>query len=200
VPKIVDHSLRRAELSAVAAQVIAARGLEAATIREIAQASGYSKGVVEHYFDDKEQLIGAALDSANQRYQMRVAQATQGLQGLDALRQRILATLPMTQSERDEWKVRLVFWSLAAIQPQLRQRQRRRFSRAIASFEQDIQSAVQAGELSGGGDTEVQARRIVNMTTGISAAALHNMGLYNRALLTREADYLIKQVKSESQA
>lgn len=198
MPKIVDHSERRAELSAIAAQVIAARGLEAATIREIAQASGYSKGVVEHYFDDKEQLIAAALDSANQRYQLRVARATQGLQGLAALRQRILATLPVTKAERDEWKVRLVFWSLAAIQPQLRQRQRRRFSRAIASFEQDIQAAVQARELCSGGDTGEQARRIVNMTTGISAAALHNVGFYNRSLLTREADYLIDQIKAES--
>ena len=200
MPKIVDHGERRAELSAVAAQVIAARGLEAATIREIAQASGYSKGVVEHYFDDKEQLISAALDSANQQYEVRVAKATAGLQGLAALRQRIVATLPMTPAERDEWKVRLVFWSLAAIQPQLRQRQRRRFGRAINSFEQDIKAAVQAGELDAGGDTQRLARRIVNMTTGISTAALHNLGLYNRALLTAEADYLIMQVKTESQA
>ncbi|MCX2979665.1 TetR family transcriptional regulator [Halieaceae bacterium IMCC14734] len=198
MPKIVDHSERRAELSAVAAQVIAARGLEAATIREIAQASGYSKGVVEHYFDDKEQLISAALDSANHRYEVRATKATAGLQGLAALRQRILATLPMTSAERDEWKVRLVFWSLAAIQPQLRQRQRRRFGRAIMSFEQDIKVAVQAGELSVGSDTQVQARRIVNMTTGISAAALHNPGFYSRALLTAEADYLITQIKRES--
>lgn len=194
MPKIVDHAARRAELSTVAARVIAAGGLEAATIREIAQTSGYSKGVVEHYFDDKEQLISAALESANQRYELRVGKATDGLAGLAALHQRITATLPMSRAERDEWKVRLVFWSLAAIRPELRQRQRLRFGRAIQSFERDIAAAVQAGEAPAGVDSRARARRLVHMTTGISAAALHNIGLYDRAFLAGEADYLVKQI------
>ena len=57
MPKIVDHEARRSAISTAAAGLIAARGMEAATIREIARVSGYSKGVVEHYFVDKEEAV-----------------------------------------------------------------------------------------------------------------------------------------------
>lgn len=193
MPKIVDHDARRREISGVAAALIARGGLEAATIREIAQVSGYSKGVVEHYFDNKEQLISGALDWANQRYELRVEKATAGLSGLPALRQRIQATLPMDRAVRDEWKVRLVFWSMAAIQDDLRRRQAVRFRRAVKYFETDITAATHAGEMSDAGDPANLARRLVNMTMGISIAALHNRAQYTRQFLFDESAFLIDQ-------
>ena len=132
MPKIVDHEARRFELSAVAASLIAQGGLEAATIREIAQTSGHSKGVVEHYFENKEELISGALAWANHCYEQRVEKATAGMSGIRALRRRIEATLPLNKNTRDEWKVRLVFWSMAAVQPELRRQQERRFLKAVA--------------------------------------------------------------------
>ena len=79
MPKIVDQQARRAELSSIAAGLIAVGGLEAATIREIARASGFSKGVVEHYFDDKQELISAALAHTNFCFEERVRELTEGL-------------------------------------------------------------------------------------------------------------------------
>lgn len=67
MPKIVDHEARCRDICAAAARVIAQGGLEAATIRDIAAASGYSKGVVGHYFDGKAELISGALDWSNRR-------------------------------------------------------------------------------------------------------------------------------------
>jgi AcrR family transcriptional regulator len=194
MPKIVDHKARRLELSEVAARLIASGGLEAATIREIAKASGYSKGVVEHYFDNKEELISGALAWANRCYEQRVEEATAGLSGLAALKNRIEATLPMDEIIRVEWRVRLVFWSMAAIYPELREQQARRLQMAVEFYDQDIVAAIAAGEVPDQDDTTAQARHLLNMTTGISTATLHNTALYDRAFLEQEIDYLLNKV------
>ena len=150
--------------------------------------------MIEHYFNGKDELISGALDWANRRYEQRVERATAGLVGLDSLQKRIAATLPMTAAERDEWKVRLVFWSLAAIDDALRERQEDRFARAIAYFEVDIDAAAARGEIGAPQDSRVAARHLVNMTTGICVAALHNRKLYTRAVLQAEVDYLLGQL------
>lgn len=197
MPKVVDHEARRKEISAIAASLIALGGLEAATIREIAQSSGYSKGVIEHYFDNKEEIINGALSWANTCYQQRVDKLTHGLAGLNALRKRLEATLPLTKTVRDEWKIRLVFWSVAAIHRDYRKQQSQRFTSAFEHFEGDITAAMASGELSGKLDSSAQARRLVNMATGISTASLHNRSLYTKDFLLAEIDHLIDQLLKE---
>lgn len=194
MPKIVDHDARRSEISAVAVSLIARGGMEAATIREIAQESGYSKGVVEHYFENKEELISGALDWINQRYERRVNQATGGLVGVMALRKRILATLPTNKVIRDEWKVRLVFWSMAAIQEDLRKAQEQRFARAADAFENDILTAVRTGELRTQRKPADMARQLVNAIAGLSIVALHSRALYTRNFILQEVEAMIEQL------
>ena len=198
MPKVVDHEARRLEISGIVAGLIAKGGLEAATIREIARSSGYSKGVVEHYFENKQALISAALAWVNQCYEERVDRATRGLAGLPALRKMIEATLPLTGQIRDEWKVRLVFWSMAAIDPGLRRQQAKRLDGAIERYEALLRSATERGEISTIGDYESVARHVLNFTTGICTAALHQQQRYTRDFLLREIDYVIVRVTAEN--
>lgn len=198
MPKIVDHEARRWHICATAARLIAESGLEAATIRDIATASGHSKGVVEHYFDGKDELIAGALDWANRSYERRVAGATEGVAGLAALRERINATLPLSKVQRDEWKVRLVFWSLAAISDELRRQQAGRFTRTIEYFAADIRNAAERGEISPVADATTVGRHLVNTIAGICVAALHNRAVYTRAFLQSEAEYLVDELRGRA--
>ena len=191
MPKIVDHEKRRLAVSEATAGLIATGGMEAVTIREIARVSGYTKGVIGHYFEDKEELIDGALAWVNLRYEERVSAATEGHSGLEALRKRIAATIPSTKSTRDEWKVRLVFWGLAAIKGDLRERQKKRFNLAVESFDKDLREALQAGDISADTDTTTNARHLVNIITGISTASLHNPSLYSKDLVEQEIDFLV---------
>lgn len=191
MPKVVDHEARRDEISAIVAGLIARGGLEAATIREIARSSGYSKGVVEHYFDNKEALISGALGWVNRCYEERLAQATEGITGLAALRKMIEATLPLTRQVRDEWKVRLVFWGIAAIDPVLRRQQGKRLDHAIERYEAHLRSAAEHGEIPEIRDYSMTARHLLNLTSGICTAALHQRQGYTREFLLREIDYVI---------
>ncbi len=61
MPKIVDHAKRRDEIALVACRVIADHGFERATVARIAQAAGYTTGMVAHYFESKQEIILAAL-------------------------------------------------------------------------------------------------------------------------------------------
>ena len=61
MPKVVDHELRRRELAQAALRVVGRDGLEAATTRAVARESGWSTGVLKHYFDGKDQLLHESL-------------------------------------------------------------------------------------------------------------------------------------------
>lgn len=54
---------RPQELLDAAIRVFAARGYRAARLEEVAEAAGVTKGAIYHYFDTKEQLLRAAVES-----------------------------------------------------------------------------------------------------------------------------------------
>jgi AcrR family transcriptional regulator len=191
MPKIVDHEQRRAEIAEVAAELIAGGGLEAATMREIARRSGFSKGIIEHYFDGKSELIDAALAWANQRYFERVARATTGLAGLEALRARLKATVPTTVALRNEWKIRLIFWSIAAINPELQRQQAARTRDAIEHFASDLRDAHELGEFDAASSPESAARQVLFAATGLSCAILHNPRAYSLNVVETEIERIV---------
>lgn len=191
MPKIVDPVQRRAEIAGAAASLIAQGGLEAATVREIAAHSGHSKGIVEHYFDGKGELIAAALAWANERYFERAARATEGKRGLAALRARLGATIPNNAALRDEWKVRLVFWSMAAIDSDLQRQQAKRTRDAITHFAQDLEDAKQVREIVGRGSVEPAARQVLFAATGLSCAILHNPRAYTKNVVKAEIERIV---------
>lgn len=191
MPKIVDHEARRKEISAVAARMIAAGGLEAATFREVARSSGYSKGVIEHYFTNKDALIGAALDWANFNYVQRVAASTKNLSGLPALRKRMEAILPLNKKVRDEWKVRMVFWSEAAISSELRAGQAKRFELAVQMYRADLERAAAQGEIPAHSNCEELARRLFMGVIGACTLSLYNASRYGAHFLQGEIDHLL---------
>lgn len=173
-------------------RLIADGGLEAATIREIARQSGHSKGVVEHYFDNKEELISAALASINSRYRLRAEQASASLRGLAAIRELLKITLPLTAELRREWKVRLVFWGMAVNDGTLKREQGERFQKAAEQFALHFQQASDDGETRLTGSAEEHGRRLVNTVSGMAVAALHNDRFGKRDFLESEIDYLVK--------
>ena len=187
MPKIVDHEQRRAEIAETAANLIARGGLESATVREIANASGYSKGIVEHYFDGKSELISAALAWANEQYFERADVATKGKHGLASLRARLGATIPL----RAEWKVRLVFWGIAAIDPDLQKQQAARTRDAIAHFAGDLLDAREIGEVPSRGSVTSAARHVLFAATGLSCTILHNPRAYTKKVVETEIDRIV---------
>ncbi|HYH48656.1 MAG TPA: TetR/AcrR family transcriptional regulator [Acidimicrobiia bacterium] len=60
-PTAPDHDHKAAAVLAAAGQVFAQRGYEGATMLDVAQAAGFSKAGVYHYFGSKEHLLHGLL-------------------------------------------------------------------------------------------------------------------------------------------
>jgi AcrR family transcriptional regulator len=130
VPKVVDHEQRRRELVAATWTVIADEGIEAATIRRIAEEAGCTTGRITHYFEAKEAILVAALRAVHQAAAARMATAI--ADGDDnpreALRLVLLEALPLDAERRIEWRVWLAFWGRAAGNQPLRKEQAARYA------------------------------------------------------------------------
>ncbi|WP_432491553.1 TetR/AcrR family transcriptional regulator [Kineococcus auxinigenes] len=110
MPRLVDHAERRQRIIEAAWHLIADRGLEAATMREIARAAGYANGALTHYFADKEALLRAVYQHVYAATNDRAAEAVEGLRGVDALRAFCRQVLPLEELTLDEARAVLAVW------------------------------------------------------------------------------------------
>jgi TetR/AcrR family transcriptional repressor of bet genes len=65
MPPVQIRDIRRQELVEAAFELIKRDGLQAATLSRIAEEAGASKGIVHHYFENKQQLIEQAMRYAH---------------------------------------------------------------------------------------------------------------------------------------
>jgi len=127
VPKVVDHAQRRRELVAATWAVVAAEGIEAATVRRIAEEAGCTTGRITHYFADKEEVLVAALRQVHRAAGKRMLAAIGPRSGLEALRAVLAEALPLDQERILEWRVWLAFWGSAATSTSLQAEQHQRY-------------------------------------------------------------------------
>jgi AcrR family transcriptional regulator len=127
VPKVVDHAQRRRELVAATWAVVAAEGIEAATVRRIAEEAGCTTGRITHYFADKEEVLVAALRQVHRAAGKRMLAAAGPRSGLEALRAVLAEALPLDQERILEWRVWLAFWGSAATSASLQAEQHQRY-------------------------------------------------------------------------
>lgn len=122
MPAAVDHDDKREAIARIAADLIAARGLDAATIRQVAAAAGYSTTVVTHYFTHKRAMLLAAYRHAAESTQRRF-DALAATCSSDPL-SRLEILLPIDEEGRRAWRVYLQYWPLADHDDQLAAEQR----------------------------------------------------------------------------
>lgn len=128
MPKAVDAAARRELFVEVAADLIAAEGLEGASLRRVAAAAGCTTGAVTHYFDSREALLAAVLRRAHDAVRARMDRAP-GAEGDPAARLRavLLESLPLDTGRRREWLVWLAFWAASTSDPWLSDENRTRY-------------------------------------------------------------------------
>lgn len=170
MPKIVDHDEQRAEIAACAAQYIARRGLETLSLRNVAGAHGCSKGMVQHYFADKEELLHGALLHVNKQYESRERAATEGVEGIARLEKRLLVILPLDTALREEWVVRLAFYARAAQVPRMQAYLMSHVAAALREGVADLRHAQRAGEIRKGGNLSRAYRMIIATVAGIAVS------------------------------
>ncbi len=119
MPKVVDHVRRRAEIVEATWRLIAERGLEGTTMREIAAALGVTHGALTRYFPGKNEIVQAAFEHVFAATNQRIEQRLGDRRGLDAVRVFCEEVLPLTDTTVLEARVVLPFWSRALTEPDL---------------------------------------------------------------------------------
>jgi AcrR family transcriptional regulator len=118
MPKIVDHDARRLELVEVTWRVIAHRGFDGVTLRDVAAEAGFANGALKPYFPTRASLIRATFTHVFGRTNARVEDSTRGLAGLEALRAFATEVLPLDEDRLDEARVVIPFWQVAIHEPE----------------------------------------------------------------------------------
>ena len=137
MPKIVDHDQRRLELVDATWRVIAERGLDAATMRDIAAEAGFANGALKPYFASKDRLLDFAFEHIFAQTNRRMEAATAGLSGRSALRAYCHEILPLDADRLAEARVAIAFWQKALRDPAktaLHERSMEQWRASIAGF------------------------------------------------------------------
>jgi len=193
MPKIVDHDERRERIIEIVAEMLATVGAERTTIREIARQSGYSRGFIEHYFHNKEELITKTIRWINERSLARAEKALNGKTGLQALRAFSELTLPMTREVRNEWKVRLQFWGMAAVSDEHRKEQSKRIHLSEKFMLGYLEQAQQAGEIEPGIDLEPLAHNLLHGLYGLGCNAILRPSYFTRQRQLLALDHIMTE-------
>lgn len=175
MPKIVDHDLRRKKLAAIAAHVIAERGIENTRLRDVANEAGFSTSIVCHYYDNKDELMLSALAYVDELVAVRFA----------ILRNRSISKaletiLPLDDQRRMEWRVRINFWGRATIHTGLAQTLSKSLDFAQTAMVQILQEQIELGKVNSEIDVKTDAELLVNATISLSLRILFQPEMYTQ--------------------
>jgi TetR/AcrR family transcriptional repressor of bet genes len=118
MPKVVNHAQRREEIAHVTCQVVAENGFERTTVAKIAEAAGYTTGMVAHYYESKQDIILAALRLILTRIEERLNRQHEGgeVNLLDVLSE----ALPIDAQRFTECAFWMAFWGQVSADKKLR--------------------------------------------------------------------------------
>jgi AcrR family transcriptional regulator len=169
---MVDHDARRAALGEAVWRVARRRGIEDATLREIAAEAGWSTGVLAHYFVDKDELIGFAFRLVAERATARYRRALEHGDKLEQLRAALRETLPLDRERHAEARVWLAFLARSLAHPGLA-RDRRAF---YADWRETLADLVEEGQREGALRSdltpEAEAAGLIALVDGLALQAV----------------------------
>jgi AcrR family transcriptional regulator len=162
----MPDSARQRLLDALVA-IIAERGLERASIREVAAAAGVSIGTVQYYCRSKDEMLRMTFEHVITRIFQRAAEV-ETVEHIGAfLRRGLLEFLPLDEARGVESRVYLAFAARAAVAPNLAAVQHEFMSRSRTSCAQAFRLAGERGQARPGLDAEVAAAATVALVDGL---------------------------------
>ena len=130
-----------------ACRVVQQRGIGALSIRTVAEESGWSRGIIQLYFRNKEDLVQAALEVIAEQSEEVVAAATAGTSGLDQLHALLFTYARPNQKQRMVFSALEAFGVRAASDPALGDRYRRLHAKWQAETETYFRGLAEEGLL-----------------------------------------------------
>lgn len=161
MPAIIDHPAARAEIADLAGEIVAEEGLNALTIRRLAEAAGASRAIVATYFENMSDLIAATFQVVADRQALRIENAEAEQVGLRGC---VEALLPLDTTRLHDWKILVAFLGASISDSALAPVARYRHDHAMPRFERLL--IAEYGLPRNNALLKREARRIVNNLHG----------------------------------
>src|SRR5580698_7721902 len=162
VPKQVDHQERRRHIGQAVLRLISTRGLEAASLRNVAAEAGVSMGTVQHYFADKQAMLDFAqqynYERATERIPKLIAEIPEPRTFRTMLRALLVDLLCLEGESREGGRLGAAMLARAVIDPQAATTARTGYDGLTKFMTTQLRTAQQAGEIPADADPEHAAR------------------------------------------
>lgn len=172
MPKLVDREQRRREILEVTWRLMATRGADAATMREIAREAGYANGALAPYFANKDELVEAAYVYVFDRTNERIQTAVAGKRGLAALRAFLVEVLPTTELTLLEARIVLPFWNRTVTDQRLAELNDGAMRRWRHDLRALVAQAREDGDVGDELDDDVAVEQLLATALGLQVLAL----------------------------
>ncbi|WP_066292957.1 TetR/AcrR family transcriptional regulator [Arthrobacter sp. B6] len=179
MPKIVDAEARRGEVVDAVFRIIAADGLERASLREVADEAGLAVGSVRHYFASSEELLTYSFATVVDRITLRLADALAELKLLtpgtaghhEAVLTLLGELLPLDEQRAVDACVWMAFKNAARIRPFLAV-EADRSHRGVAAVVGQLVTELVPDDGSGQHSLVIEAERLLATIDGLCMHAL----------------------------
>jgi TetR/AcrR family transcriptional regulator, transcriptional repressor of bet genes len=192
--KVVDREERRAELAEAVWRTIAHRGLENTSIRNIAEESGWTRGVLQRYFRDKDELMLFAYELASDHAVAVNVRVIGDATGLEALRRRLLVYARPDAEQRQVTEVLTAFTVHARTQPALAQAIHQRYVDWVGVTQAVFRDLDAQGALREGLDLEYTAVEYLAFATGLGRLDHLDNEMFERVDAERVVDGYLSRI------
>lgn len=183
MPKVVDHEERRRQLADAALGLVARGGVTALTNRALAAESGWSTGVVNHYFDTAADLQHAALRRAAELQGLEYDRIRADLpDSMDRLAELTASVLPLDERRLAMTRIFLAFYAEAAAHDSAREELAGYLGRWRAVVLDTIEEAQSGGLVPGDVDPVRLTFHLVGLTDGLAIQAVVDESVMARLL------------------
>ena len=156
--------------------IVGSRGLDAASIREVAAAAEVSIGAVQHHFTTKDELYAFAFEQLTARVRARISAIDPQSPLTDRLVTALSQLLPLDDEREHEARVMVFFAARATTNRTLADIQRR----TLAEIRRELEAQLSVANI-----PEPSTRSAILLATvdGLALDAVSSRGLYSRSEL-----------------
>lgn len=172
MPKIVDADQNREMIARAACRAIAAKGIGTVTLRDIAAEAGATTGMILNYFDNKDDILAAALRQPFAAVRASVeAQIAAGTNDLATI---LDCVIPATAETRADVAVWVGFWGTVATDAEAQTLNRALHAEALAVYDRAMAQAWPETRIWARDVHDTVRRGIVTFLFGLNAGGVTN--------------------------
>lgn len=173
MPRVVDHDERRAAIIRATWELIAEKGIEDTSLRDIAREAGYANpGTLSHYFDNKNDLLQRAYEHVFEATNNRIVATCADAEGVEAIRLMSREIAPLNPTTMREASIAMSFWQRAIHDEHLARTSRTAVAEWRASLSAHLAVARERGEVDTGLADDLVVDQLLTVLFGMHVTGL----------------------------